>query len=151
MRKPKEYKVVSLRETATTEKVCDTPQQLADYWRESVATANYHDPMKEMVAVVMLDTRKRVIGHALVSIGLLDQCAVHAREVFRPAIVKCAHSIALIHNHPSGDPTPSEADVRVTSDIQNAGKLLRLPLVDHVVVGGQSHTSIRETGGLLWN
>ena len=69
--------------------------------------------MKEVFVVLVLNTRKRILGHNLVSLGSLDTCPVVPREVFKPAIVQSASSIILTHNHPSGDPSPSEADIKV--------------------------------------
>jgi DNA repair protein RadC len=71
---------------------------------------------------------------------------VHAREVFRPAIVAAAHAIVVMHNHPGGDPTPSEADIRITRDLIRAGQLLRIEVLDHVIVTPSRHASLRELG-----
>jgi len=89
----------------------------------------------ERMIVLLLNTRYRLIRMETISEGLLDQVLVHAREVFRPAIAAGAHSIVLVHNHPSGDPTPSEADIRVTRDLIRAGWLLRIDVLDHVILG----------------
>jgi DNA repair protein RadC len=83
---------------------------------------------------------------------LLDQILVHAREVFRPAIAAGAHAIILAHNHPSGDPAPSEADIRVTRDLIRAGHLLKIEVLDHLIIGRRSlerprdFVSLRELG-----
>jgi DNA repair protein RadC len=76
----------------------------------------------------------------------MDTLLVHAREVFRTAIVSSASAIAIAHNHPSGDPTPSEADIKVTRDLIRAGQLLKIDVVDHVVIGANSHVSLRSMG-----
>ena len=83
--------------------------------------------------------------------GTLDSVVVHPREVFRAAIVSGAHSLVLMHNHPSGDPTPSEADIRVTRDMIRAGQLLKLEVIDHVIAGertatARGYSSLRELG-----
>ena len=98
------------------------------------------------MAVLMLNTRKRVKGHQLVSIGTMDTILVHPREVFRCAIIAAAASIALIHNHPSGESTPSEADIKVTRDLIRAGQLLKIELIDHVVIGNGNFSSLRSLG-----
>ena len=126
--------------------VCETPQQVAAYWRLHIATAPHFNPECECMAVLMLNTRKRVKGHQLLSIGTMDTILVHPREVFRCAIIAAAAAIAVIHNHPSGESTPSEADIKVTRDLIRAGQLLKIELVDHVVVGNQNHASLRELG-----
>ena len=71
----------------------------------------------------------------LVTLGTLDSCNVHSREVFRPAICAPGSAVILRHNHPSSDPTPSEADIRVTRDLIRAGQLLKIDVLDHVVIG----------------
>ncbi|MBI3418191.1 MAG: hypothetical protein HY043_23115 [Verrucomicrobia bacterium] len=145
---PKEFKVVALRECPVPEemKLCDEPQKVADYWRLHIATHPYFNPDCECLAVLLLNTRRRVIGHHLVTIGTMDTCLVHPREVFSVAIAMKAASIALIHNHPSGEPTPSEADIKVTRDLIRAGQLMKIDVVDHVIMGRPNHSSLRELG-----
>ena len=146
----KEFKVVALRDCPLPEQMlaCETPQHAADYWRRSIATADWYSPERECFVVILLNTRARILGHHLVAVGSLDSVVVHAREVFRAAIVAACHSILMGHNHPSGDPTPSEADIRVTSDLVRAGQLLKMPVTDHVIVGRPKHSSFRELGYL---
>lgn len=145
---PKEYKVVALRDCPVPEQmqICEEPQQVADYWRMHIATHPYFNPDCECLVALLLNTRRRVKGHHLVSIGTMDTLLVHPREVFRTAIVICASAIALAHNHPSGDPTPSEADAKVTRDLIRAGQLLKIEVVDHVIIGGTNHSSLRALG-----
>jgi DNA repair protein RadC len=85
-----------------------------------------------------------VKGHQLVTIGTMDTMLVHPREVFRVAVVGCAAAIVLMHNHPSGDQTPSEADIKVTRDLIRAGQLLKIEVLDHVIMGNPKHSSLRE-------
>jgi DNA repair protein RadC len=94
----------------------------------------------------MLNTRRRVKGHYLVSVGTQDTILVHPREVFRLAIMTAAAALVLTHNHPSGEATPSEADVKVTRDLIRAGQLLKIEVLDHVVMGNPGHSSLRELG-----
>ena len=94
----------------------------------------------------MLNTRRRVKGHQLVSIGTLDTILVHAREVFRGAIIAAAAALVVMHNHPSGESSPSEADIKVTRDLIRAGQLLKIELLDHVIVGNERFSSLRELG-----
>ena len=95
--------------------------------------------------VLILNTRRRIIGHNLVTLGSLDTCLIHAREVFRPAIVAAGSAVILMHNHPSGDSTPSEADIKVTRELIRAGQLLKIELLDHVIMG-QRITSLKTQG-----
>jgi DNA repair protein RadC len=78
--------------------------------------------------------------------GILDSVLVHAREVFRVAIVASAHAVILAHNHPAGDPTPSEADIRTTRDLIRAGQLLKIEVLDHIIIGSTTHSSLRSLG-----
>lgn len=144
----KEYKVVALRECPLPEqmKICDTPDTAADYWRLNVATNPYFNPECECFVVLLLNTRRRVKGHQLITIGTLDTLLVHPREVFRSAVIAAAGAIVLMHNHPSGDPTPSEADIKVTRDLIRAGQLMKIDVLDHVIIGSAKRASLRELG-----
>ena len=143
-----EYKLVTLRECPLPEamKHCDTPDRAADYWHASVVGHPCFNPDVETMVVLLLNTRRRVKGHVLISTGTLDTLLVHPREVFRPAIVAATSAVVLLHNHPSGDATPSEADVRVTRDLIRAGQLLKIEVLDHVIIGNGQRCSLRELG-----
>jgi len=101
---------------------------------------------------VLLNTRRRLIRVEAISQGTLDTLLVHPREVFKCAINAGAASIILVHNHPSGDPTPSEADIKVTRDLIRAGQLLKIEVVDHIILGKanserlRDYVSLRELG-----
>lgn len=148
MKPPQEFKVVSLRECPTPESLllCDTPEQVAEYWRMHIATHPYYNSECECLAVLMLNTRRRVKGHQLLSHGTMDSVLVDPRNVFRGAIIAGAAAIVLAHNHPSGDPAPSAADIKVTRDLIRAGQLLKLELLDHVIIGAGCHTSLLSLG-----
>ncbi|MBN1502323.1 DNA repair protein RadC [Candidatus Woesearchaeota archaeon] len=90
---------------------------------------------QEIFMVVMLDTRNNIIGEEIVSIGILDSAIVHPREIFKPAIKNSAAKIILLHNHPSGDARPSREDLRITERVIEAGKLLDILVLDHVIIG----------------
>jgi hypothetical protein len=145
---PHEYKVISLRECPTPEKLqlCDTPAIAAAYWRNHIAKNAHFNPECECLAVLILNTRRRIKGHYLVSIGTIDTLLCHAREIFRLAIMASAHSLIIGHNHPSGDPTPSDADIRITRDLVRAGRLLKIEILDHLVIGQPNHCSLKELG-----
>ena len=125
---------------------CDTPDRAAAYWRLHVQTCPYFNPECECFVILMLNTRRRVKCHQLVTIGTMDTLLVHAREVFRSAVIAGAAAIVLMHNHPSGEPQPSEADIRVTRDLIRAGQLLKIEVIDHVIMGNPTHCSLRELG-----
>ncbi|MEZ4215703.1 MAG: DNA repair protein RadC [Myxococcota bacterium] len=106
------------------------------------------DAARERFLVLLLDGRHRVLGDATVSVGTLTASLVHPREVFRPALARAAAAVVLVHNHPSGDPTPSAEDRRVTSRLAEAGELLGVRVVDHVVVAERGYFSFQQAGEL---
>lgn len=145
---PVEYKVIALRDCPLPDllKECDCPQKAADYWRLHVATAANFNPEVETFVVLHLNTRRRVRGHHVVASGILDSVQVHSREVFRAAIVAASAAILCLHNHPSGDASPSSADLFITRELVRAGRLLRIEVVDHVIAGAGGHSSLKELG-----
>ncbi|MFO1487806.1 MAG: DNA repair protein RadC [Verrucomicrobiota bacterium] len=106
----------------------------------------------EQFQALLLNTRKRLLRVEKISDGTLDTILVHPREVFKCAIAANASSLILVHNHPSGDPTPSDADIRVTRDLVRAGQLLKIEVLDHIIIGRAStgrtkdYSSLRELG-----
>lgn len=145
---PYEYKVTPLRECPTPELLqqCDTPDKAADYWKLHIATHPHFNSECECLAVLLLNTRRKVKGHQIVSIGTQDTILVHPREVFRLAIVTAASALVLMHNHPSGESTPSDADIKVTHNLIRAGQLLKMELIDHVIIGAGNFSSLRSLG-----
>ena len=125
----------------------DTPELIANLLRED---NRMHDV--ECFQIVLLNTRRRLIRVEKISQGTLDTLLVHPREVFKPAIVASASAIVIVHNHPSGDPTPSEADIKITRDLIRAGQLLKIDVLDHVILGRatperpRDYASLRELG-----
>jgi DNA repair protein RadC len=101
------------------------------------------DDPREHLCVLYLDTRLGQIDVEIISIGSIDQSIASVREIFRGAIARSASGIVLAHQHPTGDPEPSEADYSVTERIAAAGFILGIPLHDHIVVGEGRHVSIR--------
>ncbi len=127
--------------------VLDSPQEVvrlmrAENWLKSVETFQ----------VLLLNTRKRLIRCEEIATGTLDTLLVHPREVFRAAITANAAAVIFVHNHPSGDPTPSEADIRITRELLRAGQLLKIEVLDHIIIGRpsadrkQDYVSLRELG-----
>ncbi len=98
---------------------------------------------RELMGVILQDTKGRVIGEEIVSIGTLSKTLVHPREVFYPAIRHKAASFILFHNHPSGDPTPSKEDFIVTKELVTVSKTMRIPMNDHLILGDGCYTSLR--------
>src|SRR3989344_2291822 len=93
------------------------------------------DEKQEHFYILMLSTKNHIIGEHLVSKGVLDAAILEPREVFRPAIKNAASRIIILHNHPSGDPTPSNEDLEVTKKLMDAGKMVNIQLLDHVIIG----------------
>lgn len=102
----------------------------------------------EHFGVVLLDTKHRVLRSTLLSVGTLDASIVHPREVFREATRGGAAAIVLFHNHPSGDPMPSEDDIKLTTRLVRAGELMGIDVIDHVIVAETRFCSLREMGKL---
>jgi len=127
--------------------VLDNPATVAGLLREE--NRSY---AVEQFQVVLLNTRRKLIRVERIAQGTLDTILVHAREVFKTAISANAAAIVLVHNHPSGDPAPSEADVKVTRDLIRAGQLLKIDVLDHVILGRatqerpRDYVSLRELG-----
>lgn len=125
----------------------DSPERVADLLREQNRLYTV-----ESLQVVFLNTRRRLIGVKTLTQGTLDSLLVHPREVFGPAIEHRASALILVHNHPGGDPTPSQADIRVTRELIRAGQLLRIEVLDHVILGQptlerpKDFVSLREAG-----
>jgi len=106
----------------------------------------FRDEKREHFLIVTLDARHRIMREQLVSVGSLTSSIVHPREVFRPAVREAAGAIVLVHNHPSGDPTPSDEDVAVTRRLVHASELLGIRILDHVIVGDGTYASFKESG-----
>ena len=106
------------------------------------------DLPQEVFEVLLLDAKNRLLRRTRISAGTLTGSLVHPREVFRPAVVEGAAAMVLLHNHPSGDPTPSSEDLEVTRRIVRAGEIIGIPILDHVIVGEGSYVSLAELGEL---
>lgn len=120
--------------------VIRTPKDI----QELIYDLKFYD--KEHFVVVYLNTKNVVIGQETISIGTLNSALVHPREVFKAAIRRGAASIIACHNHPSGDPTPSPEDISLTKRIAEAGEIVGIELLDHVIIAGNKYVSLRETG-----
>ena len=101
---------------------------------------------KEHFAVLLLNTKNHVLAMPVISVGTLSASIVHPREVFQAAISHAAASMILVHNHPSGDPTPSPEDIAVTRRMAEAGKVMDIPVLDHIILGDDKFISLKEKG-----
>ena len=101
---------------------------------------------KEYFLVLLLNMKNQVLSLQTISVGSLSASIVHPREVFQAALRQSAAAVILIHNHPSGDPSPSQEDIAITDRLVQAGKLMDIPVLDHVVIGDNKYISLKEKG-----
>jgi DNA repair protein RadC len=133
--------VALLREQAAAQPILASWQALLDYLRADMAFLAV-----ERVRVLYLDSKNMLIRDEVMSEGTIDQAAVYIREVMKRAMALGSANLILVHNHPSGDTTPSRADIHLTRDIVTAGRPLGVAVHDHVIVGASGHTSLRAQG-----
>lgn len=119
------------------------PQDAADFLMPRLRYA-----AKEQFVVILLNGKNKIIGTEVVSEGSLSNSVVHPREVYAPAIVQHAATIMVAHNHPSGDPTPSAEDREITKMLEHSGKVLGIPLLDHIIIGDGRYYSFLENDAL---
>ncbi len=138
------------RELALEQPIVDTPERVAALFREEAKVATV-----EVLYALLLNTRLRLMKMVAISQGTLDGVMADARSVFRLAVAANASKLMLIHFHPSGDATPSDADIRVTRDLVRAGQLLKIEVLDHIILGRatqeqpKDYVSLREMGYLF--
>ena len=118
-----------------------SPQQVFDYFHHE-----FRDSRKEYFLALLLDGKNRIIRRVQVSEGSLNQSIVHPREVFSPAVKESAAALILVHNHPTGDPAPSGEDIAVTRRLRDAGELMGIKVLDHIIVGDGEYVSFVERG-----
>jgi DNA repair protein RadC len=135
------------RELQEESPVLDSPEKIVELLR-----AKNLGNKVETLQILMVNTRRRLIRVEEISDGTIDTLLVHPREVFKQAIAANAAAIILAHNHPSGDPSPSEADIKVTRDLIRAGQLLKIDVLDHIILGhatperAKDYSSLRDLG-----
>jgi DNA repair protein RadC len=122
-------------------------------FKRSSDVANHYLPLmrdlrKEVFKVLLLNRANRLIKEVTISEGSLEASIVHPREVFREALLELAAGVILIHNHPSGNPSPSEEDLRITKQLVEAGRLLGIKVYDHIILAGETYQSLAD-GGLI--
>lgn len=119
-----------------------------DVWRQCSDLSNM---AQESFHVLLLNAKNHLMNRHMVTLGLVDASLVHPREVLRPAIVDGASALVLVHNHPSGDPTPSAEDIRITKQLIEAGRTVDIKIMDHIIIGQKTESqngfiSMREEG-----
>ena len=120
-----------------------SPEKIARYYMEDM-----RHKKREILKLLLLNTRSRLISESNVSVGTIDMALVSPRELFVEAFRKGASSMILLHNHPSGDPEPSGEDIRITRRIFEAGMLIGIELLDHIIIGDQCFVSLKDRGEL---
>lgn len=121
--------------------VIGSPESVADIYMEELRYQK-----KELVKLLILDTKGAIVGDVLLSEGSLNSSIVHPREVFKEAIIRSANRLVLIHNHPSGDPEPSAQDIQLTNRLTEAGRLIGIELLDHIIIGDGEYSSLKRLG-----
>jgi DNA repair protein RadC len=139
---------IELGRRTLTSAPCDRVQLLAPRETAAFLMPAYGGRAVERFGLVLLDTKYRVIRTTLVAVGTLNSSVVQPRDVFREAAVGSAAAIVVFHNHPSGDPTPSQDDVDLTRRLAAAGVLLGIDVVDHIILGDARYCSFKELGKL---
>ena len=139
------YRVALVREGSshTGKKHVHAPEDV-----HAIVSAEYADAVVETAMMLTLDTKNKVIGIFEISRGSLNASIIHPRDVFQRAILVNAASVILVHNHPSGDPTPSPEDVALTKKLVEAGRVMDITVLDHVIIGEGRFVSLREQGQL---
>jgi DNA repair protein RadC len=144
-----EYKLTTVKLHEVPTRSADRPEHFLTLWRDVVTTCDWYDDEREHVVVFALNSRLNLKGFFLIGVGSINECTCHPREVFRPLVNCAAAGFVLMHNHPSGDPSPSDADRRLTRRLtrrlKEAGEMLGINLLDHVIAG-DTHFSFRESG-----
>lgn len=145
-------KVEKVQETPG-EVLLDTAMVCREFFRNHIESQPFFDAEKEHLVVLILNTKLKIKGWNLVSIGTNNSAEAHPREIFRPVIAMSGYAFILMHNHPSGDPTPSQADHRLTRQIRDASQMMQINILDHVIAGQRSvdgsnpdYFSFREAG-----
>jgi len=133
-----QFELVARRvgEKIETEKEINSPESAVEVLRPK-----FEGLTQEALYVMCLNSKNKIIGVTLVSLGILNSSLVHPREVFKPAILMSAASIIVAHNHPSGNPEPSQEDIQITKQLVEAGKIIGIPVYDHLIVTESNHTS----------
>lgn len=117
-----------------------------DAYKAITEITKVQEEAQEVFGILILDAKNKIVAVHEISRGTLDASMVHPREVFKPAVLHNAVAIICFHNHPSGDPKPSKEDIETTNRLVEAGKIMGIEVLDHIIVGDDKYTSLRERG-----
>lgn len=123
--------------------IIDSPQKAAEYYMTHMAWLDH-----EELHIMMLDTRNRLIGEEMLTSGTVNRTLIDPRDIFIRALKDSAAGIIMVHNHPSGDPVPSQDDISATIRVRDAGRLIGIQLIDHIIIGGGVYRSLCSEGNL---
>ncbi|SHK41487.1 JAB domain-containing protein [Paramaledivibacter caminithermalis] len=137
------YSIRLVKEKAARYDIAKKINSPSEVWKIATEILHLHEMSEEVFSIITLSTKNEVTGLFEVSRGTVDSSLVHPREVFKRALLSNASSILLLHNHPSGDPKPSPEDIRVTKRLKDAGELLGIQVLDHVIIGDE-YFSLKE-------
>ena len=124
-------------------KKIDSPDQA---YKAITEIKNVQEEAQEVFGILILNTKNKIVAVHEISRGALNSSVVHPREVFKPAVLHNAASIICFHNHPSGDPEPSREDIEITKRLVEAGKILGIEVLDHIIVSDEGYTSLKGRG-----
>ena len=140
------YKIKMIKEdTVEYSNTIKSPADVAALARDVL---EMHEMAEENFIILCLNTKNKIAGVHTISIGSLNASIVHPREVFKVALLNNANGIICLHNHPSGDPEPSREDIEITHRLANAGNILGINVLDHVIIGEQRYVSLKEQGAM---
>lgn len=136
------FRVVrSGRDARARRPLCDSPARAVAYWRREIATSEFYHEGQEQTVVLVLDARSRIMGWRLVFVGSASEVHFHPREILRPVLLAGGWGFIVMHNHPSGDASPSNADRACTRQVWLASSAMGVRMVDHVIVGDRGRGS----------
>jgi DNA repair protein RadC len=129
----------------------DSPEKIYEFFRDVVSTDENFESQKEHVVVAIVNSRLRLVGYNIISVGSVNEATAHPREILRPVVIAAGYGFVMMHNHPGGDASPSRADEQVTRRIVEAAGIFQIRFLDHVIAGvkgdGRSpYYSFREAG-----
>ena len=119
-----------------------------DAYKAIITITSVEEEAQEVFGILILNTKHKIVAVHEISRGSLNSSIVHPREVFKPAVLHNAAAIICFHNHPSGDPKPSEEDIEITKRLVEAGKILGIEVLDHIIVSDEGYTSLKERGAM---
>ena len=117
-----------------------------DAYKAITEIAKVQEEAQEVFGILILNTKNKIVAAHEVSRGVLNSSLVHPREVFKPAVLYNAAAIICFHNHPSGDPEPSREDIEITNRLVEAGKIMGIEILDHIIVGDDGYVSLKKRG-----